>query len=58
MWLAHGTESCWVADPATMTLSIHRAGLKTIRLTIKDKIDNDPVLPGLSLSIAKIFKRI
>jgi Uma2 family endonuclease len=57
MWLAHGTTSCWVADPATMTLNIHRIGQKPVRLTVRDKISDEPAIPGFVLSVSKIFKR-
>jgi Uma2 family endonuclease len=57
MWLAHGAKSCWVADPTAMTLTIHRAGQKIIRLTTRDKITDEPALPGFILPASKIFKR-
>jgi Uma2 family endonuclease len=57
MWLAHGTISCWVADPASMTIMIHRAGEKPLRLATRDKITREPALPGLVLPVSRIFKR-
>jgi Uma2 family endonuclease len=57
MWLAHGAVSVWVADPNTMTITIHRTGQKPIRLTVGDQISNEPTLPGLVLPLSKIFKR-
>jgi len=57
MWLAHGTVSCWVADPDTMTLTIHRTGQKPRRLTVGNTITDEPALPGFTLPIARIFKR-
>ena len=57
MWLAHGTLSCWVADPESMTITIHRPGQKPARLTIKDKITSESALPGFILPVSKIFKR-
>jgi len=57
MWLAHGTISCWVADPKLMTVTIHRAATQPIQLTLQDKIENDPAVPGFILPISKIFKR-
>jgi Uma2 family endonuclease len=57
MWLAHGTVSCWVADPDSMTLTIHRTGQKPRRLTVGDTITDEPALPGFSLPLARIFKR-
>jgi Uma2 family endonuclease len=57
MWLAHGTISCWVADPETRTLTIYRAAQTPIRLSTSNKITHEPTLPGLVLPISKIFKR-
>ena len=57
MWLAHGTISCWVADPASMTVTIYRTGQEPIRLTLQSEITDEPVLPGFSLPISKVFKR-
>jgi Uma2 family endonuclease len=57
MWLAHGTTSVWVADPADMILTIHRAGQEPVRLTVRDEINKEPALPGFVLPVAKIFKR-
>jgi Uma2 family endonuclease len=57
MWLAHGTTSCWVLDPDSRTVTIHRAGHKAMRLTARDRIENEPILPGFVLDIARIYKR-
>jgi Uma2 family endonuclease len=57
MWLAHGTRSCWVADPASLSLTIYRAAQKPVRLGIRDKIADEPALPGLILAVSRIFKR-
>ena len=57
MWLAHGTVSCWVADPEAMTRTIHRTGDEPLRLATQDNITNEPTLPGFVLPISKIFKR-
>jgi Uma2 family endonuclease len=57
MWLAHGTTSVWVADPDTATIVIHRTGIKPAKLTIKDRIENEPTLPGFSIELKRIFRR-
>ena len=57
MWLAHGTTSCWVANPSSMTLTIHRTGQKPLRLTTRDKITGEPALPKFVLPVSRIFKR-
>jgi Uma2 family endonuclease len=57
MWLAHGTISCWVADPGSQTVTIHRAAQEPIRLGIRDKITGEPALRGFVLPVSRIFKR-
>jgi Uma2 family endonuclease len=57
MWLAHGTISCWVADPDTQTITIHRMAQSPLRLTVKDTITDEPTLPGFVLPVSKIFRR-
>ena len=57
MWLAHGTVSCWVADPITMTVVIHRTGREPIQLGLQDIIADEPALRGFVLPVSKIFKR-
>jgi Uma2 family endonuclease len=56
MWLAHGTTSCWVADPASQTIAIHRTGQKPIRLTVKDELREEPTLPNFVLSLSEVFR--
>ena len=55
MWLAHGTTSCWVADPETRTVTIHRTGKKPLRLSTQDELRDEPTLPGFVLSVARVF---
>jgi Uma2 family endonuclease len=57
MWLAHGTRVVWVADPKSMTVTIHRVGVEPLRLGAGDEIRNEPLLPGFVLPLAKVFKQ-
>ncbi len=57
MWLAHGTQVAWVADPKSMTVTIHRVGAQPMRLAAGDEIANEPLLPGFTLPLAKVFKQ-
>lgn len=57
MWLAHRTISVWVADPDNSTVVVHRSGVPTIRMTIKERVENDPALPGFSIELKRIFRR-
>jgi Uma2 family endonuclease len=56
MWLAHGTQSCWVADPDSMTITVHQTGKKPKRFSIGDDL-TDETLVGFALPLAKVFKR-
>jgi len=57
MWLANGTAVVWVADPRPMTVTIHRVGTQPHRLSAKDEIRDEPLLPGFVLPLDKVFKR-
>jgi Uma2 family endonuclease len=56
MWLAHGTELVWEADPRLMTVTVHRVGQKPQRLTQSDTLDGEPLLRGFILPLSKIFR--
>jgi len=58
MWLAHGTVSCWVVDPKLMTIVVHRAGREPIRLTMQDRLEDEPALAGFVLEVARVFRRL
>jgi Uma2 family endonuclease len=58
MWLAHGTELVWEADPRTMTVVVHRVGEEPRRLTHTDSLDGEPLLHGFSIPLAKIFRNL
>jgi Uma2 family endonuclease len=57
MWLANGTSVVWVADPDTMTITIHRVGKPVQRLAGTDELRDEPLLPGFVLPLSKLFKR-
>ena len=58
MWLAHGTTSCWVADPNIMTITIHRTGQEPIRLSASDEMRDEPTLPGFTMSLERVFANL
>ncbi|MGA2497400.1 MAG: Uma2 family endonuclease [Tepidisphaeraceae bacterium] len=55
VWLAHGTSSVWVADPATMTIMLHRTGQPARRFPVGKEFVDEAVLPGFSMSVARVF---
>jgi Uma2 family endonuclease len=48
-WLAAGCKSCWVVDPKTRSISVHRPG-QILRLRSGDTLRDDPVLPGVRVA--------
>ena len=54
MWLAHGTEEVWVADPRRQTVQVFRKGTE-VTLNKDDEIDGGDLLPGFRLPLGKIF---
>jgi Uma2 family endonuclease len=56
MWLAHGTVSCWVAEPNTQAITVHRTGQNPIRFTKDDQLRDEPTLPGFVMSVAEVFR--
>ncbi len=55
MWLAHGTQVVWEADPRTMTVIIHRVGQPPQRLGIDDTLREVSLLAGFELPLSKVF---
>lgn len=56
MWLAAGTTSCWVADPDSRTVTIHRTAQPPVTLSGDDVLAGEPTLPGFSVKISDFFK--
>lgn len=55
-WLRCGAASCWVVDPPTKSITVHRAaGVRRFRSG--DVIDDEATLPGLVLRIDEVFAR-
>jgi Uma2 family endonuclease len=56
MWLAHGTTSCWVADPPARAVTVHRTGLPPLHLAGDEELRDEPTLPGFVVSVSKFFQ--
>ena len=56
MWLAHGTQVVWVADPRPKTVVIHRVGKRPVTLGANEQIRDEPLLPGFVLPLSKVFR--
>lgn len=55
MWLAHGTQSVWVADPDPMTVSLHRTGEKPVVFKLDDEFKDEAALPGFVMPLRSVF---
>jgi Uma2 family endonuclease len=54
-WLSAGCRSCWVVDPETRTVTIHRTPNVVVRLKPGDTISDEPVLPGFAFAVDAVF---
>ena len=57
-WLSAGTQVVWALEPANQTISVHRSGVTPLLLTIEDKLTEEHLLPGFSLSLRHLFRPI
>jgi len=57
-WLSAGVREAWAVDPATQTLVIHRAGVAPRILTVDDTLTGGDVLPGYSMPIRRLFRKV
>ena len=55
MWLSHGVRLCWVVDPDTRTIDVHRPGVAVVTLGEDDTLDGGDVLPGFTCAVAAVF---
>jgi Uma2 family endonuclease len=55
-WLARGARSCWVVDPKTRVVIVHRPNGVATRLAQNDSVTDPEVLPGFSCLIAEFFE--
>lgn len=54
-YLAAGARRVWVVDPASESVTVHRAGGGQRRLGPDDALDGGDVLPGFTLPVSRIF---
>lgn len=54
-YLAAGTRAVWVVDPRSRTVSVYRAGGALEVLTESQELDSGDILPGLRISLARLF---
>jgi Uma2 family endonuclease len=54
-WLQAGCQAVWVVDPKTRTVAVYRSGGGAVILKATDTLAGEDFLPGLRLSVAKLF---
>jgi Uma2 family endonuclease len=53
-----GTQLVWIIDPTSFTIRVHTSPEKFTELRETESLNGDPVLPGFSLSIQKLFAKV
>jgi len=56
-WLDAGTETVWVADPATETVSVYRSPTRAEVLGEGEVLGGGELLPGFRVLVSEIFAR-
>jgi Uma2 family endonuclease len=54
-YLAAGSRLVWVVDPKERSVRTYRSLLAPRRLSSKETLDAEDVLPGFTIAVAKIF---
>ena len=57
MWLSYGSQQAWVADPATVTVTVYRLNEHPVTLTADDVLGGGDLLPGFSTPVWRMFRR-
>ena len=55
-YLKAGVEIVWIADPATMTVTAHRATGEPVSYSESDSLQLPGLIPGFSMSVADVFR--
>jgi Uma2 family endonuclease len=55
-WLLHGSQSVWVVEPKTQTVTVYRADGSAQVLQRTDSLDGESVLPGFQLELTRLFR--
>jgi len=54
-WIAAGAQLVWVVNPLLETVSVYRSDGSIVKLTAKDELAGEDVLPGFSCRVGEIF---
>jgi Uma2 family endonuclease len=55
-YLAVGVPLVWVVDPRLQTVQVHKPGQPPDSYNIRQKIPEEPQLPGLAIEVAELFE--
>jgi Uma2 family endonuclease len=55
-WLGFGALVVWLVDPQTRTIHVCRRSGETTILSLQSELDGEDVVPGFSITVAKIFR--
>jgi Uma2 family endonuclease len=58
MWLNSGGKSVWVVDPQARTATVHRHDGTSYQVRENEELRDESVLPGFSMSLARVFKQL
>jgi Uma2 family endonuclease len=56
-WIGSGAQLAWMIDPFARAVSVYRPGAPVYVLQEPDLVEADTVVPGLKLSMAKLWDR-
>lgn len=54
-WLTAGVQLIWVINPRARTVTVVRPDADAHKLTVRDELRGEPVLPGFACRIADLF---
>jgi Uma2 family endonuclease len=55
-WLAAGARLVWIIDPEDQSVTAYPAGERPVVYQVADTLSGDPVLPGLVIPLADLFR--
>jgi Uma2 family endonuclease len=55
-YLNAGVQTIWIADPASKTVTVHRAGREAEVFRGDDVLTCEDILPGFRLELARVFE--
>ncbi|MHC4875034.1 MAG: Uma2 family endonuclease [Planctomycetota bacterium] len=57
LYLESGVQIVWLIEPHFQTVEIHKPGMLPVQLNTGQEIADEPLLPGLRIPVARVFRR-